>query len=96
MRPRRLDREATEQLAGRCRALGEPTRLRILDLLRHRDELSVGKIAALLGGSQQNTSKHLARLRAAGFVSRRPDGTSSLYRLTARGERLPELLALLG
>jgi ArsR family transcriptional regulator len=74
--------EAAELIAGRFRALSDPTRLRILDQLRRHDEVSVGELTETLGTSQQNASKHLAALRAEGFVSRRKRGTSSLYRIS--------------
>jgi ArsR family transcriptional regulator len=77
-----LENDAAELIARRFRALSDPTRLRILDLLRQREEASVGEMTALLGGSQQNVSKHLAALHAEGFLSRRKQGTSSLYRIS--------------
>jgi len=76
-----LDPDAAELIARRFRALADPTRLRIIDILRHRDEVSVGEMTALLGTSQQNVSKHLAALQAEGFLGRRKQGTSSLYRI---------------
>lgn len=76
-----LSHEAAELIAQRFRALAEPTRLRILDLLRRQGETSVGEIAARVGGSQQNVSKHLSILRAERFLARRKHGTSSLYRI---------------
>jgi ArsR family transcriptional regulator len=85
MRQSRLTPEAAELIARRFRALSDPTRLRILDLLRSQDEASVGEIAELVGGSQQNVSKHLAALHAEGFVSRSKRGTSSIYRITDPG-----------
>jgi ArsR family transcriptional regulator len=80
-----LNHEAAELIARRFRALSDPTRLRILDLLRQREEASVGEMAEALGGSQQNVSKHLAALHAEGFVARRKQGTSSLYRIADPG-----------
>lgn len=77
-----LDNDAAELIARRFRALSDPTRLRVLDLLRRREEVSVGEITEALGSSQQNVSKHLAALHAEGFVSRRKQGTSSLYRIS--------------
>ena len=68
-------------IARRFRALADPTRLRILDMLRHRDEASVGELTDALGTSQQNVSKHLSALQAEGFVARRKQGTSSIYRI---------------
>lgn len=80
-----LSHDAAELIARRFRALSDPTRLRILDLLRQHEEASVGEIAEALGGSQQNVSKHLAALHAEGFVARRKQGTSSLYRIADPG-----------
>ncbi len=76
-----LQPDAAELIAGRFRALADPTRLRILDQLRRHDEVSVGELTETLATSQQNVSKHLGALRAEGFVSRRKQGTSSLYRI---------------
>ncbi len=70
-----------ELIARRFHALSDPTRLRILDLLRNREEASVGEIASALDASQQNVSKHLSALLGEGFVVRRKEGTSSLYRV---------------
>jgi len=81
MRSVPLAPEAAEPIAQRFRALADPTRLRILDLLVRQREVSVGAIAAQLGASQQNVSKHLSILRAERFVARRKRGTSSLYRI---------------
>jgi ArsR family transcriptional regulator len=80
-----LESEAAELIARRFRALSDPTRLRILDLLRRQEEASVGAMTEALGGSQQNVSKHLAALYAEGFVSRRKRGTSTLYRIADPG-----------
>ena len=85
MKPTELSPEAAELIARRFRALADPTRLRILNLLRNQDEASVGEIAELVGGSQQNISKHLGALHAEGFVARRKQGTSSLYRIADPG-----------
>lgn len=80
-----LNPDAAELIARRFRALSDPTRLRILDLLRNREEASVGEITEELGASQQNVSKHLSALLAEGFVARRKRGTSALYRISDPG-----------
>ena len=74
-----LTPEAAELIARRFLALSDPTRLRIVDLLRARGEASVGELTEALGTSQQNVSKHLATLHTEGFVSRRKQGTSVIY-----------------
>jgi ArsR family transcriptional regulator len=80
-----LNQDAAELIARRFRALSDPTRLRIVDQLRDREEISVGELADLLAASQQNVSKHLAALLAEGFVARRKRGTSTLYRISDPG-----------
>ena len=67
-----------ERIAERFRVLGEPMRIRLLDALRD-GEASVLDLTNALGTSQQNVSKHLGVLHGAGLVSRRRDGTRTLY-----------------
>lgn len=58
----------------------EPTRRRILDVLRVR-ECSVGDLVAGLGMSQPAVSKHLKVLREAGVVTARTAAQQRIYRL---------------
>jgi DNA-binding transcriptional ArsR family regulator len=60
--------------------LAEPTRRRILDLLRE-GERPVGELVRALGASQPAVSKHLRVLREAGVVSARVDAQRRLYRV---------------
>ncbi len=60
--------------------LAEPTRRRILDLLRERPRL-VGELTAELGLSQPGTSKHLRVLRDAGLVRVRAEAQRRWYEL---------------
>jgi DNA-binding transcriptional ArsR family regulator len=64
-------------------ALAEPSRRRILDLLRG-GERSVGELVGPLNLSQPGVSKHLRVLRQAGLVEVRPDGRQRWYRLRAQ------------
>ena len=63
------------------RALSDPTRLRLLQLLRG-GELCVCDLMAALRIPQAKTSRHLAYLRKAGLVASRKEGLWSYYRLT--------------
>jgi ArsR family transcriptional regulator len=77
------------------RALSDPTRLRILNLLRN-GELCVCHLVAVLGVPQPTASRHLSYLRKAGFVVARKEGLWSYYRLSpARGTSHKMLLACL-
>jgi DNA-binding transcriptional ArsR family regulator len=82
--PSPLPIELAELIAERLRVIGDPTRIRILDLLRD-GELSVAQLTDQLGTSQQNASKHLGVLLRAGILARRKAGTSSLYRVADPG-----------
>jgi DNA-binding transcriptional ArsR family regulator len=68
--------------------LAEPTRRRILDLLRE-DERPVGELVSQLRISQPGVSKHLRVLREAGLVEARADAQRRLYRV--RPEPLAEI-----
>jgi DNA-binding transcriptional ArsR family regulator len=68
--------------------VAEPTRRRILDLLR-ASERPVGDLVDALGVSQPNVSKHLRVLRDAGLVEARVDAQRRLYRVCS--EPLREL-----
>ncbi len=67
-----------ESGAQRFRVLGEPMRIKLLDRLREGDA-TVGGCRKALGASQQNVSKHLGVLHAAGMVSRTKDGNHTRY-----------------
>jgi ubiquinone/menaquinone biosynthesis C-methylase UbiE len=56
------------------RALADPTRLRIVALLRVM-ELSVGELAQVLGQSQPRVSRHVKILADAGLADRRREGS---------------------
>jgi len=72
---KRLDR-----LEDVFRALGDPTRLRILGLLT-QGEVCVCHIYETLAIPQSKASRHLAYLRRAGLVDTRRDGLWIHYRL---------------
>ena len=76
--PHPLPEPIVELVAQRFRVIGEPMRIRILDRLRDGDA-TVAELTESLGTSQQNVSKHLGVLHQAGILSRRKDGTSTLY-----------------
>lgn len=63
-------------------ALGEPSRMRIVELLR-RGPLGVGDIVDVLGIRQPQVSKHLKVLATAGLVSVSPMAKRRIYELEA-------------
>jgi DNA-binding transcriptional ArsR family regulator len=75
-----LPAPVVELVARRFRVLGDPTRIRLLERLLE-GEATVGELAQVAGGTQQNVSKHLSVLLAEGTVGRRKAGTSVYYRI---------------
>jgi len=63
------------------RALADPTRLRLLNLIGDR-EICVCYFVEILGMSQPKISRHLAYLRRAGIVTARREGKWVHYRLS--------------
>ena len=63
--------------------LAEPTRRRILDVLR-TDEASVNELVAAVAVSQPAVSKHLKVLREAGFVTVRTARQQRIYAIDTR------------
>jgi ArsR family transcriptional regulator len=71
------------------KALGHPTRIRILELLRSGEQ-TVSGLQAQLEIEGSSVSQQLAVLRAKQLVAGRKDGTSVYYR--ARDEQVYDLL----
>jgi len=69
---------ARERMAARFRALGDPTRLNILERL-FQSPASVGEVIEHVGGTQANVSKHLGVLRSQGLVGGRKQGNRTVY-----------------
>lgn len=82
----------TDLIAKYFRGLGDPTRLRILQLLREEEELSVGDLVTRLALPQPMVSNHLACLRWCGFIEARRVGRTVLNRIA--DERVAALLEL--
>lgn len=89
-----MPRSPTEPdlVAKYFKVLSDPARVRVLELLRERGELSVGQLARELGLGRTNLSNHLGCLRWCGFVETRREHRTVFYRVS--DPRVSELLAL--
>lgn len=98
--PEPLEAEALEAVAAAelqarfFRALGDPTRVRLLQLLlaSPTGECSVGELVIALDAPQNRISTHLGCLRWCGLVQARRAGKQVFYRVA--DPRVRELLAL--
>jgi ArsR family transcriptional regulator, cadmium/lead-responsive transcriptional repressor len=82
----------TDLVAKYFRGLGDPIRLRILELLQRESELSVGALVERLGLPQPQVSNHLACLRWCGFVEARREGRTVFNRIA--DDRVETMLEL--
>ena len=78
-----------ELKADVLKALGQPTRLKILELLRD-GERCVCEIFPAIKEEQSNVSRHLALMKAAGILTSRKQGQMVHYRV-----RDPQVFKLL-
>jgi len=69
------------ETAAFFKALGDETRLKMLWLLFHHQELCVCDFMAVLGVTQSKASRHLRNLFHAGLVTDRREGIWSYYTL---------------
>lgn len=77
---RDLPDSALVQVAAFFQLLAEPSRLRVLKLLREQPQC-VGDLARACGSSAANISRHLAQLQRHGLVHREERGTNVYYRM---------------
>ncbi len=85
-----------EKLVAMLRAAGDPTRLRLLLLLRQA-ELTVSELIEIVGQSQPRVSRHLKLLCDAGLLERFKEGSWVFYRAadTGKGAELGQVLSAL-
>lgn len=89
-----LEREHAERLGRVAKALGDPIRIQLVDVLRkHAGKVCVCELVPLFELSQPTVSHHLKVLREAGVVGSERRGLWAYYYVNA--ERLEELSAWL-
>ena len=77
-----LDRATAQTYASWFRALADPTRVQLVELLaRHGEPMSVGEIVAAMGLAQSTVSQHLKILAEVRFVLVEPVGNARHYRI---------------
>lgn len=95
-RPPRLGQVQTEELAEHLKAVADPTRLRMLDLLAQQDQpLCVCDITPQFSQNQPTISHHLKLLRDAGLIDTEKRGIWAYYWATDAGRRTLSALQLL-
>ena len=89
-----VERRAAERMAAVAKALGDPVRLQLVDVLRkHAGKVCVCELVPLFDLSQPTVSHHLKVLREAGLVDCERRGLWAYYYV--RTDALQELTAWL-
>jgi ArsR family transcriptional regulator len=92
-----LTRAGTQALAARLKALADPTRLRLLDLLAQQPEpLCVCDITPQFEQNQPTISHHLKLLREAGLIDCAKRGIWAFYWATDEGRKSLATVSALG
>jgi DNA-binding transcriptional ArsR family regulator len=77
-----LDRAAAQEYASWFRALADPTRVQLVELLaRAKRAMTVGELVAEMGMAQSTVSQHLKILAEVRFVLVEPVGNARHYRI---------------
>jgi ArsR family transcriptional regulator len=81
-----VERTAAVRMAEVAKALGDPVRLQLVDVLRrHAGKVCVCELVPLFDISQPTLSHHLAKLREAGIVDCERRGLWAYYYVRANG-----------
>jgi ArsR family transcriptional regulator len=82
------------ELAGLCKALGHPARIRIMKILLEHQSCMCGDIVEEIPLAQSTVSQHLKRLKGAGLIQGEIDGPRICYCIDdQRFKRFKVLLA---
>jgi len=78
-----MEKRVLELKAELLKALAQPTRLRILELLRD-GEKCICEIVPAINGEQSNVSRHISLMQKSHLVTTRKDGVKVLVKVTDR------------
>ena len=76
-----MDERVLELKAEILKALAQPTRLKILELLRNREKC-ICEIVPALNGEQSNISRHISLMQKSKLVTTRKDGVKVMVKVS--------------
>jgi DNA-binding transcriptional ArsR family regulator len=88
-----MDERALYLKSEVLKALAQPTRLKILDLLRN-GERCICEIVPAINGEQSNISRHISVMQKSNLITTRKDGVKVMVKV--RDPRIFEILDTVG
>jgi len=88
-----MDARAIQLKSEVLKALGQPTRLKILELLRN-GERCICEIVPAINGEQSNISRHISVMQKSNLITTRKDGVKVMVKV--RDPRIFEILDTVG
>ncbi|MBU2444374.1 MAG: metalloregulator ArsR/SmtB family transcription factor [Bacteroidetes bacterium] len=76
------DKKIYELHANICKALGNATRIEVIDALQN-EEMTYGEIHKIIGGPKSSLAQHLIVLATKGILNQRREGLNVYYRITS-------------
>jgi ArsR family transcriptional regulator len=88
-----MEEKAIQLKAEVLKALAQPTRLKILEMLRN-GERCICEIVPAINGEQSNISRHISTMQKSHLISTRKDGVKVMVKV--RDPRIFEILDKVG
>jgi ArsR family transcriptional regulator len=88
-----MEERAIQLKSEVLKALGQPTRLKILELLRN-GERCICEIVPAINGEQSNISRHISTMQKSHLITTRKDGVKVMVKV--RDPRVFEILDIVG
>ena len=80
----RVEKVKYETRTKVLKALANPTRLKLVDVLSEHDEVCVCDLTEAIGSDMSTVSRHLAQLKNAGIIESEKHGQMVFYRLRVK------------
>ncbi|PWJ36051.1 ArsR/SmtB family transcription factor [Sediminitomix flava] len=76
-----IEADRIERTAFILKTIAHPVRLKIIELLRDRERMTVGELCEALNCEQSLTSHHLSNMKLKGILSSKREGKNMYYSL---------------
>lgn len=78
-----IDKKLYEMHANICKALGNATRIEIIDML-NTNEMTFGELHKIIGGPKSSFAQHLSVMATKGILNQRREGLNVYYSVSSK------------